>query len=867
MSGVIDLEGRRIPFVETDTVASALFRAGVRTFTRSLKLHRRRGLLCLMGDCPNCLVTVDRVPGIRSCTTPCGDGMHVRRETGWPSTERDLLHVTDKLHRLMPVGFYSKTFIRPRWAWTAAERVIRRATGVGRLPLGLPVERKVSRTAHTDVLVVGAGASGLGAARDAARAGERVLLCEEARIGAAMAPGSDLERVRVLEGEVRALANVDVLERYAALGLYEGPLVPLASGDELVHVRPRRVVVATGATEVPGVFPGSDLPGVWLGRGAARMAGVHGVRPGEVAVVEARTAEGLRHVETLRATGVRIARLVVPPDLADAVPDGVDRVVSGEVVAADGRRAVEAAVLRLDDGRRFRVRCDALVLSLGLSPRDGLLRMAGDEPVEAVGDAAGEGDPLPALGHGVACLCEDVSSGDLEQAWREGFRSAEILKRYTTATMGPCRGAMCGRYLVAFAGARAPDAAFAAAKAPGEALAAARPTARPPLRPVALGTLAAAVHETADKRTSLHGLHVAAGARLDRSGGWLRPFRYGDARAEIRAVRQRVSPMDVGTLGKFLVAGRDAATLLERVFPCRVQDLAPGRARYLLALDEAGYVMDDGMLLALEDGAFLITSTSGGAPRMEAWLRNWIDRLELHAHLVDRTAQLGAVNVAGPRARDLLERLTDDDLSADAIPYPGHAEITVAGVPCRAIRTGFVGELAFELHHPRSRGPELWEALGREGRAFDLLPHGLDALEVLRLEKGHVYLGQDTLPDDTPVKLGFGWAVAMDKPWFVGKMALERMAALPLERRLVGLEISGAYPDAFELRGTPLVVDGRVVGRMTSAGRSEALGRDIGLGWVRAVDGEFPEELRAGRATARVVPTPFYDPEGVRMRG
>lgn len=853
MSGTLDFEGRPIPFVETDTVASALFRAGVRTFTRSLKLHRRRGLLCLSGDCPNCLVSVDGVPGIRSCTAPCRDGMRVRRESGWPSAEHDLLHVTDRLHRLMPVGFYSKTFIRPRWAWTVAERVIRLATGVGRLPLGRPVERRVSRTVHTDVLVVGAGAAGLAAARDAAGAGERVLLCDEAAIGAAIAPGPDRDRVRQLEAEVRALPEVTVLEGHAALGLYEGPLVPLASEEELVHVRPRRVVVATGATEVPGVFPGSDLPGAWLGRGAARMAGVHGVRPGEVAVVEARTEEGLRHAETLGAAGVRIAALVVPEGHGGRSREAVE----GEVVAAEGRRAVEAAVLHLADGRRFRVRCDALVLSLGLLPRDGLLRMAGDEPVEAVGDAAGEGDPLPALGRGTVCLCEDVSTDDLEQAWREGFRSAEILKRYTTATMGPCRGAMCGRYLTA----------FATARAPGDALASARPTARPPLRPVALGTLAAAVHEVIDKRTSLHDLHVAAGARMDRSGGWLRPFHYGDARAEYRAVRERVSLMDVGTLGKFLVAGRHAATLLDRVFPCRVEDLAPGRARYLLALDEAGYVMDDGMLLALGDGAFGITSTSGGAPRMEAWLRGWIDRLELHVHLVDRTAELGAVNVAGPLARELLGGLTEDDLSAEAIPYPGHAEITVAGVPCRAIRTGFVGELAFELHHPRSRGPALWEALAREGRAFDLLPHGLDALELLRLEKGHVYLGQDTLPDDTPAKLGLGWAVAMDKPWFVGKMALERMSALPIERKLVGLQLAGLYPDAFALRGAPLVADGRVVGRLTSAARSAALGKDIGLGWVRAIDGAFPDELHAGPATARVVPTPFYDPEGVRLRG
>jgi sarcosine oxidase subunit alpha len=223
---------------------------------------------------------------------------------------------------------------------------------------------------------------------------------------------------------------------------------------------------------------------------------------------------------------------------------------------------------------------------------------------------------------------------------------------------------------------------------------------------------------------------------------------------------------------------------------------------------------------------------------------------------------LGAINVAGPRTRELLSRLSEDPLARDAIPYPGHREIRVAGVPCRAIAVGFVGELAFELHHPRSRSVELWDALLDAGADLGIRPHGLDALEVLRMEKGHMYLGQDTLPDDHPGKLGLGWAVAMDKPTFVGKRALERMAQIPIERKLVGLTFEGSVPQ----RGVPLYADGAIVGRVTSCGRSEALRRSIGLGWLRAVDGSFPTELRAGNTTATVTPTPFYDPEGARLR-
>jgi sarcosine oxidase subunit alpha len=606
------------------------------------------------------------------------------------------------------------------------------------------------------------------------------------------------------------------------------------------------------------------------------MAGVHGVRPGAVAVVVAGTEEAIEHLATLQAAEVRVVAVAAPAALADRIPAGVGEIViDGVVHEARGGKTLRSVVLRRGTQER-RFACDTLVLSLGLAPRDALARMAlPGEPVELVGDAA-MSDATPSNGNdGTVCLCEDVSLHDLEQAWDEGYRNLEILKRYTTTTMGPCQGAMCGRALSCFVhdrvGASADDSTPAEQAEGGLPSVAARTTARPPARAVTLETLAAGVHELFDKRTSLHEVHLAAGARMDRSGGWLRPLTYDDWREEYRAVRERVSVMDVGTLGKFTVAGPGAATLIDRIFPCRTDDLVGGGTRYVLSLDEAGYVMDDGLLCALGDGTFYLNSTSGGAGRTDKRLRDLADRMGLEVHVLDRTAQWGAINVAGPHARDLLARLTDDPIDTSAIPYPGHADITVASVPCRAIRTGFVGELAFELHHPRSRGPELWGALVREGAAWDLRPHGLDALELLRLEKGHFYLGQDTLPDDTPAKLRMTWAVAMDKEWFVGKRALERIAELPLARTSVGLEFDRPPENVAELRGAPLLVNGHVAGRITSAERSIVLDRAIGLGWIRASsEGGFPTILDAAGddgVRARVVPTPFYDPTGERLRG
>ena len=615
-------------------------------------------------------MTVDGLPAVHACTTPCGDGMRVERPGGWPNADRDLMHVTDSLHRVMPVGFYYKTFIRPRFAWTVAERVIRRATGLGTLPQTTAADRQVVRHQHVAVLVIGAGIAGLEAARDAGAAGaDSVLVCNEGPIGRGIAPGPTRDRLLELASEVRSLETVTVLEDHTALGLYEGLHVPLAGDGVLVHVHPARVVVATGAAEEHGIFPGNDLPGVMLGRAAAALAGVHGVRPGDRAVVVVRTDEGLQHLRTVVDAGVQVIATAVSAELADRLPEGVGEIViDGEVHEALGGASLRSVVLRRA-GRGKRFDCDVLVLSLGFAPRDGLARMAlPSEAVSVVGDAALRPDVTGACGHeGTVCLCEDVSMHDLEQAWDEGYRNAEILKRYTTTTMGPCQGAMCGRALSCFAAERG----GAAAAAPVSGVP--RTTSRPPTRAVTLETLAAGVHEIVDKRTSLHDVHVTEGARLDRSGGWLRPFSYGDWREEYRSVRERVSLMDVGTLGKFTIAGPDADALVDRVFPCRTDDLPVGRTRYVLTLDEAGYVMDDGLLARTGAGEWFLTSTSGGAGRTDARLRNFADRLDFEVHLLDRTAQWGAINVTGPHARDLLQRLTDDAVD---VPYPGFADIT-----------------------------------------------------------------------------------------------------------------------------------------------------------------------------------------------
>lgn len=903
MTSSLEFEGTEVPLREGDTVASALFRAGVRTFSRSFKYHRPRGLYCGTGDCPNCLMTVDGESCVRTCVTPARAGMEVSRGRGWPSADRDLLAGLWHLRRFLPVGFYYKSMLRPRAAWPLAEPTISRLAGIGPIDLDLPPTPRERRNHTPDLFVAGGGPAGLAAALAAAERGEEVVLADENVIGTSLPRGPARAAVETLLEDLRGREGVTVLEEARATGLYDGPLVAVADRRFLHLVHPGRIVVATGATERHAVFPGSDLPGVWLGRGAARLAGCHDARPAERVVLEARTEEGLEHLRVLREAGVEVVAFAAPAALARRAPERVPSIVDGRVVEAGGGGKVKRAVVESPSGRDT-FRCDGVVLSLGLSPRDGLLRQAVSEAAVAAGEAAEPGcsveeavasgreaaaagraggagggttaGPLTDRGRGgddgggaaalpgapsegFVCLCEDVTAKDLADAWKDGFRSTELLKRYTTATMGPCQGAMCQAHLRGFVSARDPGTEWSA-----------KTTARPPTRPLLLEEAAAGVETALEHHTALHERHLRMGAVMEWAGPWRRPERYGDPADEYWAVRRRVSIMDLGTLGKYRVAGPDATEFLERLYPCRVGGVEPGKFRYAVMLNEAGYVFDDGLICSEGEDGYYVTVTSGGASEAEAWMKDWAEAWGLRVHIVNLTAAYGAIIVAGPRARELLSGLTKEPLDADSPPATGHRRIVVAGVPCLALRSGFVGELGYELHHPASRSVELWDALLEAGGAFDLLPHGLETLRLLRLEKGHIIVGQDTDFDSTPAKLRMSWIVGKDKPFFVGKTALERLSEIPPLRKLVPIEFPGPE-EAVPHEGGQLLHDDDYTGELTSCRYSPVLEKGVALGWITRRNGSFPERVRAvGRSgretTGTVVTKAFYDPEGERLR-
>ncbi|MGH2890533.1 MAG: 2Fe-2S iron-sulfur cluster-binding protein, partial [Solirubrobacteraceae bacterium] len=314
-------DGKKVKGYEGDTIASALYAAGQRTFSRSFKYHRRRGLLCVAGQCPNCICAVDGAPGARACTEPAREGLTVTHLNARPSLEFDAMRATDLFGGpFTPPGFYYKTFMRPRRLWPLYEKILRNAAGLGKLRHSQPERewRTEYRRRHADVLVTGGGVAGLNAAIAAARLGADVVLVDEGP-----APGGQ----QLVEGAPDALAQlvararevgVEIISQGSALGYFDG-LVAVWQGDTMHQVRAARHVVATGAIEQPLVFAGNDLPGVMLSGGARRLVSLYAVSPGRRAVVATTSDRGLHAAAALRDAGVQIVCVAdLRPECSDA---------------------------------------------------------------------------------------------------------------------------------------------------------------------------------------------------------------------------------------------------------------------------------------------------------------------------------------------------------------------------------------------------------------------------------------------------------------------------------------------------------------------------------------------------------------------
>ena len=323
----------------------------------------------------------------------------------------------------------------------------------------------------------------------------------------------------------------------------------------------------------------------------------------------------------------------------------------------------------------------------------------------------------------------------------------------------------------------------------------------------------------------------------------------------------------MSTLGKLDVSGADAGAFLDWLHPNRFSDLKVGRVRYRAMCDDAGIVLDDGTVARLAPDRFFLSTTTGTIDAMEQWLTWWLAGTSRDVRVTNVTAQYAAVNLAGPKSREVLARLTGVDISKEALPYLAAAQAPVAGVPAILLRIGFVGELSYEIHVPADYGAYLWDQLAAAGADLGIAPFGVEAQRVLRLEKQHAIVGQDTDGLSNPLEAGMSWLVKADKPDFVGREAIAAVAARGPRQALVGFEHPG---ERVPEEGAAVIRDGVLIGRVTSSKWSPYLGKTIGMVSIpvdQAAEGASIEiRLPSGTVRAQVTTKPFYDPSGARLR-
>jgi sarcosine oxidase subunit alpha len=706
--------------------------------------------------------------------------------------------------------------------------------------------------------------------------------------------------------------------------------------ERLWQVRAREVVLATGAIERPLVFPENDRPGIMLADAARTYLARYGVKPGCRALVFAAHDDAYGAALELAAAGMEIALIADLRPAADgelprrARAAGIEVRCASTVVGTRGRlRVHEAHVGRVETDGSVRgvdvVSCDTLLMSGGWTPsvhlhsqsrgrlafRDELQAYVPDGTPQAcrsVGACAGAfglqaalgeawrvaGDPArgggfagavphdrsPKRARAFVDFQNDVTAKDLELALREGFRSIEHIKRYTTNGMATDQGKTSSINALAIA------AAASGRAIPDIGLT----TFRQPYTPVTFGTLAGTSRgELFDpvRTTPIHGWAQAQGAVFEDVGQWKRAHHFPQpgedmhraVRREGSAVRARAGVFDASTLGKIEVVGRDAAEFLERLYVNSWKKLEPGRCRYGILLNEAGFVIDDGVIGRLAPDLFHVTTTTGGAARVLAMMEDYLQTEwpELDVWLTSTTEQWATIAVQGPRSRDILAPLVEGiDLSRATFPHMALRTGRIAGAATRLFRVSFTGELGFEVNVPASEGRAVWEAIWAEARRHDAVAYGTETMHVLRAEKGYIIVGQETDGTVVPDDLGLSWAIGKTKRDFVGKRSLARPdIAAAGRKQLVGL--LAADPGHVLDEGAQIVAMREpppgtpALGHVTSSYWSPALGRSIALALVadgRARHGQTLHVPMPGGAVPVAVTGPvFHDPEGRSLDG
>ena len=919
-------DGQTISGFHGDTLASALLASGGRVLGRSFKYRRPRGLFGAGVEEPNIYADVTEGatfrPNQRVTTELARDGMRLQSTNTFPSARADRMGFIDRFARFIPSAFYYKTFMWPNWH--AFEGRIREMAGLGRVGDDVTATSGDQINHVCDAVVVGAGPVGIAAALALARAGESVVLTDDgSRIGGSLLVRS--ARIDGLEaadwlaqaGAELARLGVRVLTRTTAFGIYDHGLIALnqrGARDTLWRVRPRRIVLAAGAIERPLPFSMNDLPGILSAQAGLTYLRRYAVLPGQRIVVASNNSTTAEVAAAMAEAGAEVTLVDCRPGIS--VP-GVRCLAGRSIARAIGRMAVTRVVL--DDGTRLD--CDCILVSGGFTATihlfgqakgklawdaDRLSFVPGDAVpgLTVVGAAAGHF----ALADGLACLADalgvettvsaepdtyditpawpqpgqkgrvwidyqhDVTAKDVELAARENLTSVEHLKRYTTLGMATDQGKTSNLNGLALMGQlTSRDIAQVGTT-----------TYRPPFTPVPYTSFAGTrggPRMNPLRRLALEAQHRAAGAALGEYGGWLRPIHYGSDTtsilAEAKMARDAVGLFDASPLGKIEVMGPDAAAFLDFIYYNTVSTLKPGHCRYGFILAESGIVYDDGVLVRLDLDRFIVSCSSSHTAGVHALLEEWrqdrfpSQRIFIH----NATAETATITVTGPQARAVIAATgIIADLGDEAFPHMTTRWHGAGEDALRLTRVSFTGDRSYEISVRHDLAPALWDRMAASARAVGGGPMGVEAIMILRAEKGFIVIGKDSDGMSRPMDLGVSGPLKAKKVEFLGRRSLhQEEAQRPDRNQLVGLvpvDGQGLLPvggHGVDLAGGAA----RSVGYVTSSYPGVSVEHPIALGLIERGASRHGEEIviqhLGQRRRARICAPCFFDPKGDRL--
>ena len=944
-----------------DTLASALLANDVRLVGRSFKYHRPRGIYSAGSEEPNALVTVGKgaraEPNIRATTQELFGGLEAVSQNRWPSVGFDVMGANDLLAPFLGAGFYYKTFMWPKAFWEKLyEPVIRRAAGLGAISGAANPDKYDRGYLFCDLLVIGAGPTGLMAALTAGRSGADVILADEdARMGGRLLVethevGGKPGHVWVDEvlAELDGMPNVRRMTRTTVTGAYDGGICGALErvshhkamrGDGLPletfwRITAKASVLAAGALERGIAFQNNDRPGVMQAGAVRAYVNRWGVAPGKTVTVFGNNDSAHRTAQDLEGAGVHVAA-VIDSRPGVEVSGGFQSFTGAMVTHASGRKGLEGITVKTERGTE-RIATDCLAVSGGWNPSvhmtchmngrpewseeiasfvpangaipgmiaagacngvmstagclaAGVMAAEGALGVEAKVDLPdAEDDPyrlkplwaVPGKGRAWLDFQNDVSVKDIKQAAQENYRSVEHMKRYTTQGMATDQGKNSNMQALALLA----DATGRGIPETGVT------TFRPPYVPVALAALGAGAQGKGfapERFTTSHAESLKMAAPMITAGLWYRPSYFPKAGEttwrescdrEVGYVRHAVGVCDVSTLGKIDIQGPDAAKLLDFAYTNMFSSLKVGRVRYGLMLREDGHVMDDGTTARLGEQHYVMTTTTAAAGQVMRHLEFICQVLhpDWNVKFASVTEQWAQFAVAGPSARELLNGLLDDPIDRESWPFMACGPVSVGGVTGRLFRISFSGEHAYELAVPARYGESMFKVLVERAEALKGGAYGMEALNVLRVEKGFITHSEIT-GRVTAFDIGMERMMSAKKDC-IGKTMSLREGLLDEDReRLVGLKPVGTVKKL--TAGAHLFEQGAEAhrvhdkGYITSVGWSPDLGHYVGLGFVRGGtkrEGDvmrMVDHLRGVETDVEIVNPVQFDPDGERVRG